>query len=137
MSMTFTDTKPSFRIRIAALLAVLWLMILATGTGCGWIHKAPANQDPGSAAGAFIHIYQGPLNHLSAVKDGGCPMHPSCSSYSLEAFASHGPIMGWIMICDRLMRCGRDECDLSPEIIVDGRWKTLDPVEDNDRWWSK
>ncbi len=118
-----------------ALFTFLWTIILLTGAGCGWIHSPPGRQDPGSTAGAFIHIYQGPLHHLSAVRDGGCPMHPSCSAYSLETFAKHGPIMGWIMTCDRLMRCGRDECDLSPQVILDGRLKTLDPLEQNDSWW--
>lgn len=126
--------KTSSRTRIVNLPALLCAAIMIAGTGCGWINRPPAREDPGSAAGAFIHIYQGPLNHLSAVKDGGCPMHPSCSSYGLEAFARHGPLMGWVMICDRLMRCGRDECALSPEIIVDGRWKTFDPLENNIDW---
>jgi uncharacterized protein len=137
MNMTFTDIKPSFWIRSPALFTLLCLVILIAGTGCSWNHKTPGNQDPGSAAGAFIHIYRGPLNHLSAVRDGDCPMHPSCSSYSLEAFAGHGPIMGWIMTCDRLMRCGRDECNLSPQIIMEGRVKTLDPLEQNITWWHE
>jgi uncharacterized protein len=117
------------------LFLIFCLLILVSGMGCAGVQKTPARDDSGSMAGTLIHIYQGPLNHLAAVKDGGCPMHPNCSSYSLEAFAEHGPLMGWIMTCDRLMRCGRDECDLSPEIIVDGRWKTLDTLEQNDGWW--
>ena len=39
------------------------------------------------------------------------------------------------MTFDRLMRCGRDELYLSPEIIVDGKPKCYDPVKDNDCWW--
>lgn len=131
-----TIVKRLSRIRRAAVFAVACVLILFSGSGCGWMHRPPARDDPGSFAGALIHIYQGPLNHLAAVKDGGCPMHPNCSSYSLEAFAKYGPLMGWIMTCDRLMRCGRDECDLSPEIIVDGRWKTLDTLDHNDAWWD-
>lgn len=124
-------------IRITLLCIIFGLLIMVLGMGCAGTQKTPARDDPGSMAGTLIHIYQGPLNHLSAVKDGGCPMHPNCSSYGLEAFAKHGPLMGWIMTCDRLMRCGRDECDLSPEIIVDGRWKTLDTLEHNDGWWDE
>ena len=33
---------------------------------------------------AVIGFYQGPLNHLSAVKQSECPMYPSCSEYSRE-----------------------------------------------------
>ena len=137
MTVMLIVIKGLSRIRFAAVFTALCLLVLLWGTGCGGMHNTPARDDPGSMAGTLIHIYQGPLNHLSAVKDGGCPMHPNCSSYGLEALAKHGPLMGWIMTCDRLMRCGRDECDLSPEIIVDGRWKTLDTIDQNDRWWNE
>ncbi len=39
------------------------------------------------------------------------------------------------MTHDRLMRCGRDELKLSPSAIVDGKWKCIDPVGNNDFWW--
>ncbi len=39
------------------------------------------------------------------------------------------------MTHDRLMRCGRDELELSPTAIVNGKWKCVDPVENNDFWW--
>ena len=46
--------------------------------------------------------------------------------------------MGWIMTCDRLMRCGRDELRLSPAIRTDANiWKCHDPVKNNDFWWYK
>jgi len=41
------------------------------------------------------------------------------------------------MTFDRLMRCGRDELYLSPEIIVDGKSKCYDPVKNNDFWWYR
>jgi putative component of membrane protein insertase Oxa1/YidC/SpoIIIJ protein YidD len=90
--------------------------------------------DEFSPLSSAIHFYQGPLDHLSAVRFGECPMYPHCSQYSLNVFQKHGVILGWFMTCDRLMRCGRDEIDLSPEIVVDGQWKTLDPVDRNDIW---
>lgn len=128
------DTQTSL-IRVSFLCLYFGLLIPMLGTGCAGTGNAPIRDDPGSLGETLIHIYQGPLNHLSAVKDDGCPMHPNCSSYGLEAFAKHGPLMGWIMTCDRLMRCGRDECGLSTELIVDGRWKTLDTLDHNDDWW--
>jgi hypothetical protein len=62
-------------------------------------------------------------------------MYPSCSAYARKALEKHGPIIGWTMAVDRLLRCGRDEMDRSPRIFVNGRWKVYDPVEKNDRWW--
>jgi putative component of membrane protein insertase Oxa1/YidC/SpoIIIJ protein YidD len=84
----------------------------------------------------MIQFYQGPLNHLSAVRYGECPMYPSCSEYSRQSIKKHGMLVGWVMSKDRLMRCGRDETKLSPKIFINGKWKTYDPVEANDFWWS-
>ena len=84
---------------------------------------------------AMVRFYRGPLNHLSAVRIGQCPMYPSDSDYSLQSLEKHGMIMGWMMTLDRLMRCGRDETKLAPRVLVDGKWKSYDPVEKNDFWW--
>jgi hypothetical protein len=63
-------------------------------------------------------------------------MYPSDSEYSLQSIKKHGMLAGWVMSMDRLMRCGRDETRLSPGVFVNGKWKTYDPVEKNDFWWS-
>lgn len=84
---------------------------------------------------AIVRFYRGPLDHLSAVKRGECPMHPSCSEYSVQSLQKHGFLIGWIMTCDRLMRCGNDELRLSPSIHAKGKLKCYDPVEANDFWW--
>ena len=84
-----------------------------------------------------IKFYQGPLNHLSAVKHAECPMYPSCSEYSIQCFERHGLFIGWLMTYDRLMRCGRDELKLSQQAIVDGKWKCIDSVGSNDFWWQE
>lgn len=81
--------------------------------------------------------YQGPLNHLAAVRRGECPMYPSCSEYCSQAIARHGLVLGWMMATDRLMRCGRDEMKFAQRILADGKWKFYDPVEYNDFWWYK
>jgi putative membrane protein insertion efficiency factor len=60
-----------------------------------------------------------------------CRMRPSCSNYSKEAFQDHGFFLGWIMTCDRLMRCGRDEIDLSAKVWTPGGLLTLDPLSAN------
>ena len=85
---------------------------------------------------AAIAFYQGPLNHLSAVKKSECSMYPSCSEYGRQCIEKYGFFVGWMMTVDRLMRCGRDETKLSPRIMVDGKLKYYDPVEANDFWWN-
>ncbi len=85
---------------------------------------------------SLVQFYRGPLNHLAVVRRGECPMYPSCSQYSIQSFEKHGILIGWIMTCDRLMRCGRDETNLSQEIFVNGKSKSYDPVEKNDFWWK-
>jgi len=90
------------------------------------------NSDSGSLLLAFYH---GPLNHLNGVRRGQCPMYPSCSRYCYESLKKHGFLVGWMMTCDRLMRCGRDELALAPKININGRLKCYDPVARNDWWW--
>jgi uncharacterized protein len=80
-------------------------------------------------------FYNKDLNSLSAVRSGVCPMHPSCSAYSREAFTKHGLLKGWWMTFDRVLRCGRDEMKPAPYTLVHGRWKAYDPVSHNDHWW--
>lgn len=91
------------------------------------------NSDGGMIGGA-VSLYQGPLNHLSAVRSGACPMYPSCSAYTRQAIERHGPVVGAMMATDRLMRCGRDELHLAPKVWIKGSWKTYDPLDGNDFW---
>ncbi len=72
---------------------------------------------------------------ISPIDGDRCPMHPSCSAYAKRAVQKHGPLMGWVMACDRLLRCGRDECQRSARVRVNGRPKCNDPVTHNDFWW--
>lgn len=59
-------------------------------------------------------------------------MHPSCSEYGRQAIEKFGVIKGWMMIFDRLMRCGRDELKTADRILVNGKLKFYDPVEFGD-----
>jgi putative membrane protein insertion efficiency factor len=79
-----------------------------------------------------IKFYQ---NHISGIDGNRCPMYPQCSQYSAQAIRKHGVVLGWIMACDRLLRCGKDEVRLSPHIKINGRELTFDPVSANDFWW--
>ncbi len=70
--------------------------------------------------------------YISGADGNRCPMYPSCSQYCIEAFKIRGLFMGWIMSCDRLLRCGRDEVTISAPIWIDGEKRINDPVSNND-----
>lgn len=94
------------------------------------IHESgPVREHTHSPAASIVEFYRGPLGHLTAVRAGECPMHPSCSEYSRQSFERHGFLIGWVMTMDRLMRCGRDEIRFAPRVYVHGRWKFYDPVK--------
>jgi putative component of membrane protein insertase Oxa1/YidC/SpoIIIJ protein YidD len=80
----------------------------------------------------FFKFYQ---EHISVVDGNRCSMYPSCSRYASQTFKKHGPVLGWIMTCDRLVRCGRDEANVSMKIIVKNEQLIYDPVGANDFWW--
>jgi putative component of membrane protein insertase Oxa1/YidC/SpoIIIJ protein YidD len=116
---------------------ILLLILFSLVASCTYSQSMQAETDRGAdPLSLMVQFYQGPLNHLSAVRYGECPMYPSDSEYSLQSIKKHGMLAGWVMSMDRLMRCGRDETKLSPEVFVNGKWKTYDPVEKNDFWWS-
>jgi putative membrane protein insertion efficiency factor len=83
--------------------------------------------------GALVELYR---TNISPIDGKDCPMYPSCSEYSIRCFKKHGLFIGWMMTCDRLFRCGRDEVRLSPHILVNGESRCYDPPENNDFWWS-
>jgi len=74
--------------------------------------------------------------YASGADGARCPMVPSCSSYAVDAVYKHGFIMGWIMTCDRLMRCGRDEVRRTKPVRINEKILRQDPVENNDFWWK-
>ncbi|MEA1968600.1 MAG: membrane protein insertion efficiency factor YidD [Thermodesulfobacteriota bacterium] len=82
------------------------------------------------------HILKFYQKYISPVDGARCPMYPGCSSYAVQAFEKHGFLMGFIMTCDRLVRCGRDEIGISPGIIINKRKFCYDPVKANDFWWG-
>ncbi|MFO7965291.1 MAG: membrane protein insertion efficiency factor YidD [Desulfobacterales bacterium] len=93
--------------------------------------KLEETAEEASIAALPIRLYQ---KHLSPVLGGRCPMHPSCSHYGIQAIERHGPIMGWFMACDRLIRCGRDEVKRGSKVYINGVPHTSDTVTENDFW---
>ncbi len=115
---------------IRAMVLAVYLSIMPA-TARGQAVKA-RQEKPGNHP--IIAFYQ---RYISPVDGERCPMHPSCSAYAQEAVERHGLFIGWIMGCDRLVRCGRDETRISPAIQKDDARVTLDPVSANDFWWNK
>jgi uncharacterized protein len=112
------------------LTAILFLSVVPALAGAPATDRL-AQPESTSVLAAPLRFFQ---NYLSAADGHRCPMTPTCSSYALQAIERHGTIQGWIMACDRLMRCGRDELKHSPSVMTrDGvRWQ--DPVDNNDFW---
>ena len=71
---------------------------------------------------------------IGPVNGGRCPMHPTCSQYSVLAIRKHGPAVGILMTADRLIH-ESDERKFVPLIKVGSRYRFDDPVENNDFWW--
>jgi hypothetical protein len=81
----------------------------------------------------LLHFYQ---HYLSVVTVSHCPMIPSCSNYSMDAFRKHGTFAGVIMTADRLYHEGTER-SWAPIVRDGGRVRFLDPVENNDFWWYR
>jgi len=86
-----------------------------------------------------IKLFQ---KYISGADGDRCPMYPSCSQYCKQAFRKNGAILGIIMSCDRLLRCGRDELSVSPIMEHHGveyqdQRLCNDSVENNDFWFDK
>ncbi|HID30693.1 MAG TPA: membrane protein insertion efficiency factor YidD [Desulfobacterales bacterium] len=73
-------------------------------------------------------------NYISPIDGKTCPMHPSCSGYSLLCFEEHGSFIGWVMTCDRLIH-EADEMRKAPVIYTNGVERFYDPLRNNDFWW--
>ena len=70
--------------------------------------------------------------YKSAISPAGgrrCGMYPSCSSYAQDAVQNMGTVVGVMMACDRLLRCGNDP-HFYHLVRDDGRVLRSDPVDD-------
>ena len=116
---------------------ILCNVLHADDTDLGNIYLKPPKEKAENQKSSVpypILLYQ---KYISPVIGDRCPMYPSCSHYSTNALRKNGTIMGIIMTCDRLIRCGRDETKQSPAVFVDGDKYTYDPVDNNDFWHSR
>ena len=128
-----------FRPAILKMKALLYLVVvcwfLALPMSAPAHDPDPSEDGPNQESSLFLFPISFYQKIISPAVGNRCQMSPSCSAYSKEAFQTHGFFLGWIMTCDRLMRCGRDETDLSPGGVLtpEGRL-TLDPLSANDSW---
>jgi hypothetical protein len=101
--------------------------------------KAPAVAEPARTSGLgrtfariWLTAYRGILSRFIRSR---CPMHPSCSTYSLEAVRQHGALMGTILTADRLLR-EADDVPTAPRLWIEGRGiRCEDTVTQNTLWW--
>lgn len=126
-------------IKLIIFLFILWIdMCLvpdakAFGQETNFIQDIDQNQENLSQSPqAFSTILQWYRKYISPIDGDRCPMYPSCSTYSEQSFRKYGWFKGWIMTCDRLMRCGRDEIHMSPMVRIENSIKCYDPPEQND-----
>jgi putative component of membrane protein insertase Oxa1/YidC/SpoIIIJ protein YidD len=113
-------------------IVLIILMFLSAGIAAAGPPGATYDQENDTPLmAAPVRFFQ---RFLSNADGDRCPMTPSCSSYAIEAMRRHGAVKGWIMACDRLMRCGHDELKLSPPVRTRQGVRCLDPVDNNDFW---
>lgn len=118
------------------LLIFLFTSVCATAIPA-WADPADADgsrEKETSTWGSPIGMFQ---KFVSRADGNRCPMYPSCSHYSAQAFREKGLLKGWILTCDRLLRCGRDETRLAPKVRIQGEPHAYDTLEANVFWWDK
>jgi putative component of membrane protein insertase Oxa1/YidC/SpoIIIJ protein YidD len=74
---------------------------------------------------------------ISSTDGKRCSHVPSCALYARDAVAEHGSIKGFVLSCDRLIRCGGDDTERLPQVVEGGKRYAWDPVSANDFWWKK
>jgi putative membrane protein insertion efficiency factor len=97
--------------------------------------REPTREAPGisdSALMSMVRLYQ---VYISPVYGSRCPMYPTCSQYSIEAIKKHGSLLGALMTVGRLMH-EADERRFVPLQKVGDRYRFMDPVSNNDFWFS-
>jgi len=70
---------------------------------------------------------------ISPIDGSRCPSYPTCTAYSLEAYARHGAILGTLMTVDRLLH-EASEGRYSPLVRVHGVRRIYDPLVANEFW---
>ena len=64
-----------------------------------------------------------------------CSLYPSCSEYCMQAMRRHG-LLGLAMYADRAVREPDVVRKQQDPVIINGKRKYRDPLEDHD-WWME
>jgi len=80
----------------------------------------------------LMWVYQ---NVFSPVDGPTCGFYPTCGGYGRQALRKHGWLLGGAMAMERAMRYHAAE-GLYPLVVKHGVVRLLDPVEDNDFWFT-
>lgn len=91
-------------------------------------------EPPSGASLPFLAAIRGYQLMLSNQDAAACPMFPSCSRFSMEAFARFGPVQGLLMTTDRFLRENAEAHAHYPSIPVNGRVLFLDPPTERNLW---
>jgi putative component of membrane protein insertase Oxa1/YidC/SpoIIIJ protein YidD len=116
----------------SSFLSLFFFFLVSLPLACSTTTGKTEGRQRGRAAGVF-QFYR---DVISPVDGDRCQMQPSCSAYTEEALSRHGWLMGWIMGCDRLIRCGGDEAGFSEIILKNDERVCVDSVSGNDFWWN-
>ncbi|MBC8053945.1 MAG: membrane protein insertion efficiency factor YidD [Sphingobacteriaceae bacterium] len=85
-------------------------------------------KDKESSTGDYINFYQ---KYISEIRGQECPMYPSCSNFGLKSFKETSFVEAFLLVSDRLLRCGHDQRNYSLTLRANG-FKNLDyPHYDN------
>jgi hypothetical protein len=119
--------------RLTTTLLVLGLLTLGSH-GKALAEPSSPPDTPGGFNPALwlVNLYR---EHISPIDGDRCPSLPTCSTYSVQALKKHGFFIGWMMTVDRLIHEGEEETKVSPVVYYEGKWRILDPVQNNDFWW--
>jgi putative component of membrane protein insertase Oxa1/YidC/SpoIIIJ protein YidD len=117
------------------------LLALALGASAAGAERAPWPDEtppaaqqaerPRSVPGWLMWVYQHHISQVDAART--CRFEPTCGAYAREAIRRHGPLLGWLMACDRAIRYHGDTKTYR-RALQDGHTRLLDPVSDNDFW---
>jgi putative membrane protein insertion efficiency factor len=70
---------------------------------------------------------------ISPADGASCSMYPTCSGYAVLSLRKHGPVTGFVLTSERVMR--NHGGPQYPAIEKFGHWRYHDPVEANDYWF--
>lgn len=100
------------------------LFILLLLAGAQLFSEGDDLSKPAKTAIVMIDWYK---KNVSTLNFTHCSFHPTCSQYTKQSILKYGLLKGWIMGCDRLMRCSH-ELWVYPEVKVEGELRKFDPV---------